>query len=336
MMKKSLKSIVVLVSICAAVSLLLSLTNYITAPIIEKNELKRAQAAMFELMPDAGSFTEKSLDGYNLPKSVNSVYEAENGGFIVKLTTTGYSSGMVVMCAISEDGKIVGSKLVSSSETPSIGGAAAPLFAQTANGKDINNIDSVDTIADATKTTEAYRNALKDALGTVIILGGGEVDLRTEEEKLQDNLHAALPEANKAFEKYFFVEEIEGVSAIYFAENDTGAVCIVGEVFVAVDASGNVLTECTQEEAQYAENAVSIAKSTTTTSIDLTLFSGISAQVISAKRTATGNYILEVQGIGYGILGGNKWHPASGEYIIVKVSLTASGRIIDCYTVSQG
>ena len=39
-MKKSVKSILVLVCICAIVSVLLALTNYITAPLIKENEEK--------------------------------------------------------------------------------------------------------------------------------------------------------------------------------------------------------------------------------------------------------------------------------------------------------
>ena len=58
--------------------------------------------------------------------------------------------------------------------------------------------------------------------------------------------------------------------------------------------------------------------------------------VVSAKKTASGNFVVETKGAGYGIKGGNEWHPASGEYIVVKVSMTADGKIIDCLTVSQG
>lgn len=57
--------------------------------------------------------------------------------------------------------------------------------------------------------------------------------------------------------------------------------------------------------------------------------------VVSAKKTASGNYVLETKGAGYGIKGGDEYHPASNEYIIVRVSLTPDYKIIDCLTVSQ-
>ena len=71
------------------------------------------------------------------------------------------------------------------------------------------------------------------------------------------------------------------------------------------------------------------------TDVDLTAFEGIHKNVVSVKKTATGNYVLEVKGAGYGITGGDEYHPASGEYILIRVSMTAQGKIIDTLTVSQ-
>ena len=34
-------------------------------------------------------------------------------------------------------------------------------------------------------------------------------------------------------------------------------------------------------------------------------------------------------------MGGNEYHPASGEYIMIRVSMTGDGVIIDCLTLSQ-
>ena len=195
-------------------------------------------------------------------------------------------------------------------------------------GKNVDAIDGIDTISGATKTTAAYRSAVKDALNAAIILGGGSVDLRTEEEILQDNLSAALPAAEGKFTKYFFTEVIDGVSAIYLADNEQGAVCVIGEQFVAVDANG-------ESDSDVAKNAVAMAKATETTDVDLAAYEGLPSQLVSAKRTATGNYIIDIKGAGYGIAGGDEYHPASGEYIMIRVSVTAEGKIIDCLTLSQ-
>lgn len=334
-MKKSMKSIIVLVAICATVSVLLALTNSITAPIIEENEQKNASAALLEVLPDGGSFDTVDTSAYALPSTVSEVYSAANGGYVIKLSTTGYASGMVLMCGISPDGTVAGTKLIASAETPAIGGVAADTFAQTVVGKTLADIDSVDTITGATKTTAAYRAAVKDALNTVAILGGETVDLRTEEEILNDNLSAALPAAEGAYTKHFFVEVVEGVDAIYLAENGTGAVCIVGEQFIAIDTNGEVLTECSESDAAAVKRAMEIIGATTTTDLDLTAYEGLPSQLVSAKLTATGNYVIEIKAAGYGIAGGNEYHPASGEYIHVLVSITADGTVIDCLTLSQ-
>ena len=334
-MKKSIKSILVLVCICATVSVLMALTNTITAPIILENEQKNANAALLEVMPEGGSFEKVDISSYTLPATVSEVYGASNGGYVVKLNTTGYASGMVIMCGVSADGKITGSKCIASSETPAIGGAAIEIFAPALVAKGADEIDSVDTIAGATKTTVGYRNAVKDAINATVILGGGSVDLRSEEEILGDNLSAALPQAEGSFTKYFFVEDVEGVDAVYFADNKAGAVCVIGEQFIAVGADNQVLTECSEDDANIAKNAVSLINATVISEVDLGAFEGLPTQLIKAEKTATGNYIIEIKGAGYGITGGDEYHPASGEYIVIRVSMTADGKIIDCLTVSQ-
>jgi len=334
-MKNSIKSITVLVCICAAVSVLLALTNSITAPIIRRNENKNASAALLEVLPEGGTFEPADISALTLPKTVTEVYKAENGGHVVKLNTAGYNSGMIIMCGILPDGTVSGTKLVASSETPSIGGAAAESFASLTVGNDITTVDSIDTVAGATKTTAAYRSAVKDALNTVIILQGGSVDIRSEEEILADNLSAALSSAEGSFTKHFFVEAVDGVDAIYLADNNTGAVCVIGDKYIGIDDDGKVITECTEVEAQAAKDAIGIILSTVTEDIDISAYQNLPSQLVSASRTASGNYVFEIKAAGYGIVGGNEYHPASGEYIFIRVSISAEGKIIDCLTLSQ-
>ena len=83
------------------------------------------------------------------------------------------------------------------------------------------------------------------------------------------------------------------------------------------------------------KTAYDILVASATEVIDLTAYAETLKYVTSAKKTATGNFIFEVKGPGYGITGGDEYHPASGEYIIVRVSMTPEGKIIDTLTVSQ-
>ena len=92
-----------------------------------------------------------------------------------------------------------------------------------------------------------------------------------------------------------------------------------------MDENGNTANETVK-------TAYDILVASTTEDIDLTPYADILKYIVSAKKTATGNYIIEAKGNGYGIMGE---HHASGEYIIVRVSMTPAGKIIDTFTVSQ-
>lgn len=330
-MKKSIRNIAVFVCICGVITLLLAGTNLITAPIIQKNQNNAANAALLEVMPEGTGFEALDMGGYSLPATVTEVHKETAGkGYVIKLTTAGYGSDMVIMCGVSADGVVTGAVCLSSNETL----GKEKTYGENFMDKDANGVEAVDTIAGATKTTDAYKNAVKDALNTAIILGGGTVDIRTEEEILADNLAAALPAGDKKFTKLFLVEVVEGVDAIYVADNSAGYVCVVGEQFVGVDAQGALVTEGVADAAVITD-AVAKIKATTYKEIDVTAYSDLAAYVLSAKKTASGNYVVETKGAGYGIKGGDEYHPASNEYIVVRVSMTADGKILDCVTVSQ-
>ena len=324
-MKKQIKSTLALISICAVMAILLAITNAITAPIIQKNQDAAANEALLVVMPNGEGFEKiEDLSSYTLPSTVTEVYKEKNGGYVVTLTTAGYGSGMVIMCGINADGTVSGAVCLSSSET--LGYEKS--FGEKFTGKDAAGVDAVDTVAGATKTTQAYKNAVKDAINTAIILGGGSVDIRDEAQILLDNLSAALPEAEGKFQKPFIAEVLEGIDTVYAAENGKGWVYVIGDQFVAVDARGNT-------DNQTVADAHAILMASRLTDVDLTAYQGLPSQLISAKKTATGNYILEVKGAGYGINGGNEYHPPSGEYIVVRLSMTSDGTIIDTLTVSQ-
>ena len=323
-MKKSVTSTVVLVAICAIMAILLALTNAITAPIIQKNQEAAANEALRVVMPEGEGFEKMDISSYTLPETVTEVYKEAKGGYVVTLTTAGYGSGFVIMCGVSADGTVTGAVCLASTETL----GHEKTFGESFTGKDATGVDAVDTISGATKTTGAYKNAIKDALNTAIILGGGSVDLRTEEEILNDNLSAALPAAEGKFTKLFIAEVIEGIDAVYTADNGKGYVFVIGEEFIPVDENGNTANEIVK-------TAYDILIASVTEDIDLTPYADTLKYITSAKKTATGNYIFEVKGPGYGIMGGDEYHPASGEYIIVRVSMTPEGKIIDTFTVSQ-
>ena len=329
-MIKNIKNTAILVCVCTVITLLLALTNSITAPVIEENANASANAALLEVMPEGSGFDAVDLSSYELPATVTEVYKENGGlGYVIKLVTAGYGTDMVIMCGVGTDGIVTGAVCLSSNETL----GKEKTYGENFVDQNAEGVEAVDTVASATKTTEAYKNAIKDALNAAVILEGGSVDIRTEEEILADALKEALP-AGDTFTKVFMVEVIEGADAVYAAENQAGYVFVAGEQFIGVDAEGKVLTANAENAAAYTD-AVAKLKATTYEDIDLSAYPELADSVVSAKKTASGNYVVETKGAGYGIKGGNEWHPASNEYIVVRVAMTVEGNILDCITVSE-
>ena len=332
-MKKAVKSTLVLVGICAIMAVLLALTNAITAPIIQKNQDAAANEALLQVMPEGEGFEEVALGEVELPASVTKVYKEANGGYVFELTTKGYGTGFVIMCGVDADLKVTGAVCLASNETL----GHEKTYGDNFVGKDLDGAEAVNTVSGATMTTSAYKNAIKDAIKAATVLSGGSADFRDEAQILNDNLSAALPAAEGKFTKLFITEVIEGIDAVYTADNGKGSVYVVGEHFIPVDENGGIpaFSSVSFEIQQNVAAVDLLLKASTSKDIDLNAYEGLPSQLISAKKTATGNYIIEIKGAGYGINGGDQYHPASGEYIVIRVSMTAEGKIIDCLTVSQ-
>ncbi len=330
-MKKYIKSLVALTVICAVVATLLAVTNAVTAPIIEENASAAANDALLIVLPEGKDFTQVDLSAYELPETVLEAYTTPESGCVVKLVTAGYGPDMVIMCGINTAGEIAGATCLSSNETLGI----EKTYGDNAKGYKADTIeDGLDTIASATMTTLAYKNALKDALNTAIIIGGGSVDIRGEEEILADNLNAALPSAEGAFTKWFVTESLTDVSAVYIADNGAGYVLVSGETFIATDADGNVLSDVADDVKATMSANVTILSSSELTEVDITGYEDMPSAIDKAFKTTNGNYVFELHAAGFGINGDHYYNP-SGEYIYIKVSVTADGKILACETVSQ-
>lgn len=337
--KKSLKDVIVLVVICAVFATVLAAVNSVTAPIIEEQLAGAANQAYEAVMPDAEGFEDIDLSTYTLPATVVEAKRETSGkGYAIKLETKGYGNGMVLIVGVSTDGTVTGATCVTSNETNGDEKTYGGNFA----GKDKDGVQAVELIAGSTLTTQAYRSAVVDAINAATILGGGSADIRTEEQILADNLAAALPEGEGAFTKLFMVEVTEGVNKIYVADNGKGYVCVLGEgetaEFIGVGADGVALGESANKAV--AEAAVVIVKATATTDVAIDEYKSSTdinvllafMNITSVKKTETGNYIFEIQADGYGIKGD---YGASGEYISMKVSISADGKVIDAQTVKH-
>ena len=102
-MKKGLSSVITLTLICLVIAALLGVVNGFTAPVIAKAEAKAVQDALLVVYPGGGTFEKLNLTS-DLPPSVIEAYRSSNGGYCFKLSVTGYSTGLQILCGIKDHG----------------------------------------------------------------------------------------------------------------------------------------------------------------------------------------------------------------------------------------
>lgn len=164
-MNTKIKSIIVLTGICLVVSILLAVTNYFTAPIIEKNEAQKEFTACYEVMPNAKEFENFDTSSIsNLPTTVKNIYKETSGlGYVFKMETSGYKTGLVIMCGIDASGKITNVTTVSSQETEGLGTKTEKeSYTSQYVGKD-KTLSGINGVSGATITSTAFYSAIQDA-----------------------------------------------------------------------------------------------------------------------------------------------------------------------------
>lgn len=159
--KLSFKAVISLTVICLVTAITLGFVNYLTEPRIEKNEKEKEQKALMQVLPSGTEFDTIETDTLGLDKRIIAVFKEKSGeGYVFKLEVKGYKSGMVIMCGIGSDGKVDGAVCLSSEETL----GHEKTFGTRFKDVDSSSVGSVDTVSGATKTTAAYREAVKLAL----------------------------------------------------------------------------------------------------------------------------------------------------------------------------
>lgn len=160
-MKSKLYPAIIIIVICTVVALLMAAVNMVTAPEIKRIEEEKVQNNLSEVYPYGKGFA-KIPDGSlscEFAESIVAVYTEESGGYVFQMEVRGFKSGLVVMCGVSPDGKIVGAKCITSNETNKVEGTLGSIFI----GMDSSSF-APEIVSGSTKTSAAYSNAIKDAL----------------------------------------------------------------------------------------------------------------------------------------------------------------------------
>lgn len=332
---KNIKPALVLGVICLVSALSLSVVNVFTGPVIEKMKNDKANAALLVVLPEGRNFEPIELvEGY--PETVKAAYRAD-GGFVFRVEVTGKEKGLIVMIGINEQGKIVGTTVIANDETPSY---SADVFSAVEGtdgayaGMDLASFSPY-LVSGATLTSAAYGEAVKAALQSFGVANGQDVDIRTPEQILQDNCNAAMGTEGAVFTKWFAVEVLEGIDAVYVSEKVGGAVYKIGETFVGVGLDGAIVTADVSEELAATVTAANGILTGSKRTVLETLPDGVHKSIKKVQVTESGNYEFEVEGEGFSVHQYDEYTSGSNTPMTIRVSITADGKILDCLTVSH-
>ncbi len=153
--------------ICAVVVAALAGTNLLTKDTIAAQELEATNAACREVLSAASDFV--PVDGA-WADGVLAVYKATSGdtvcGYVVKTSTVGKSSGLVVMTGVTLDGTVSGVTVVSNNETAGyVDNVIASGLLDRLTGVTEDTAD-VDGVSMATKSSNGIKKGVKLALET--------------------------------------------------------------------------------------------------------------------------------------------------------------------------
>lgn len=168
-MKTSLREILIsalaLMVIAGVVTAALAGTNLLTKDTIANRTMQIENAARSEVI-DATDFEKKTVtaDGtefvyYRATKNNEVV------GYVFTAVSTGKSSGLTVMTAISVDGKITGVKITEDSETAGyVDKIEKAGFLEAFKGNEAKELTDVDAVSQATKTSNGVVKAVNQAI----------------------------------------------------------------------------------------------------------------------------------------------------------------------------
>lgn len=176
-MKDNLRLGFILLFITALAGLALGGAYSITKGPIAETAAKEKQAAMIEILPQAGEFKEFEDKTNEKILEVNAGYkDGEIIGYALKVAPKGYAGAIEMMIGISNDGTIGGIKILSHSETPGLGANAPnPEFSGQFEKKSIDNSlevvktgaskeNEVQALTGATITSRAVTDGVNDAV----------------------------------------------------------------------------------------------------------------------------------------------------------------------------
>lgn len=178
-MKETLKLGFILFLIAAVCTGILAVINSFTSVIIAERQAEELKAALTVVAPGADEFN--PVDEATLATiqesspNVKNIYEATSGGTTVGyvfdlIGKGGYGGDIAFILGVESEGKTIsGLQVLSHGETPGFGASCEePWFAEGAIGA--ADADGIQAISGATKTTNAFKNGIREAFQALDIV----------------------------------------------------------------------------------------------------------------------------------------------------------------------
>ena len=177
----------ILMAISAIVAALLGVVNGVTHEKIAEIQAQKLQTSLQAVFPGA-TFTEVAVTdelvavaaSANAESGLAAIYEASTGGYAIEVLPTGFGGSIDMIVGIDAEGAVVGTSVISHSETAGIGtkiaadkpnqngvGVLTQFNGRTAGEGNLFTVNSgsnqVDAISGATVTTKAVTRGINAA-----------------------------------------------------------------------------------------------------------------------------------------------------------------------------
>jgi len=177
--KEMIAPTLVLFLICLVITAALAGTYQVTKPIIDEINIKNANIARGEVLPEGeGAFSKIETE---LSTGIVEVYEADNkAGYVFTAEDKGFGGKITVMVGVDSNGEITGVKVTGHTETPGLGTKAMTAeYLSQYNGEvsvtRTNEPDKtrIDAVTGATVSSNAIFRAVDASLAQYKKIGGG-------------------------------------------------------------------------------------------------------------------------------------------------------------------
>lgn len=162
-----------LLVITGTAAVLLAFVNTETAPRIASIKAQKTLAAISAVLPDAD--TARALDRFPDETGIVKAVYASDSGYAIEVIPAGFGGELDIMVGVGKDGCILGVSIISQSETPGLGAAAASENAKGQSFREqfvgqcgtlalVRDGGSVEALTSATITSRAVTAGINAAL----------------------------------------------------------------------------------------------------------------------------------------------------------------------------